>query len=419
MTRRPASALDRWFGSLRIRNFRLFFIGQTTSQIGTGMAPVAIAFAVLAQGTATDVGYVLAAGTVPLVLCLLVGGVVADRVGRRRVMLTSDALRAASQGALGAWIVLGHPPLWGFILLTALSGVGQAFFSPAMTGLLPEILEAGHLQQGNVLNGLTESVGGIIGPAVAGVIVATSNPGWAVLIDGLTFLVSAVSLAMVRITVETPSPTDAFLVLLRQGWDEFWSRTWLWVIVVEFSLVNAIIFAPYLVLGPVVAKEYLGGARAWGLVLASLGAGAVVGGVIMLRVQPRHPLRMAVVSTFVWVAPLLALAVHAPTGVLALSSLLGGASVPVFMSLWNTTMQREIPSDLLSRVSAYDWFGSLLFLPVGMVIVGPLSTAVGPTPVLVTAAILTAALTGVVLCVPSVTHLRAPAPVGTGPDPDL
>jgi MFS family permease len=400
--------INRWVGALRQRNFRVFFIGQAASQIGTGMAPVAIAFAVLEHGSASDVGYVLAAETLPLVLFLLIGGVIADKFSRRLVMLSSDVLRFAAEGALGVWILMGTPPLWGFLVLAALLGSGMAFFTPAMTGLVPQIVEDAHLQQGNALNGLAESGGRVVGPALAGVIIATSSPGWAVLVDALSYLVSVVSLAMVRADWSVIKPSDTFLVLLRQGWQQFWDRTWLWVVVVQSSIVNMLIFAPYFVLGPVVAKEHLRGATAWGAVLASLGVGALVGGAIMLRVHPRRPLLVAMLTSFVWAFPLVAMAYPVSTVAIAIGSFLGGGAMSVFGALWNTTMQREIPVEVLSRVSAYDWFGSLVFLPLGMAAVGPLAASFGAPAVFVTAAVFTVVLTAAVLMVPSVTRLQAP-----------
>ena len=401
-----AVGVNRWVGALRQRNFRVFFIGQAASQIGTGMAPVAIAFAVLEHGSASDVGYVLAAETLPLVLFLLVGGVIADKFSRRLVMLSSDILRFCAQGVLGIWILVATPPLWGFLFLAALLGTGMAFFTPAMTGLVPQILEDAHLQQGNALNGLAESGGRIVGPALAGVIIATSSPGWAVLVDALSYLVSVLSLAMVRADWSVIRPSDTFVVLLREGWQQFWDRTWLWVVVVQSSIVNTLIFAPFFVLGPVIAKEHLRGATAWGAVLASLGVGALVGGAVMLRVRPRRPLLVGMLISFVWVFPLMALAYPVSTVAIAIGSFFGGGALSVFGALWNTTMQREIPAEVLSRVSAYDWFGSLVFLPLGMAAVGPLADSFGTTVVLVTAAGLTVLLIAAVLLVPSVTQLR-------------
>lgn len=396
-----------WWGPLTERNFRLFFIGQTASQIGSGMAPVAIVFAVLAHGTASDVGYVLAAGTVPLVILLLVGGVVGDRMSRRKLMLQSDSLRTFAECALGLWVLLGNPPLWGFMALAALMGIGQAFFNPALTGIVPQMLNDEKLQQGNALNGISNSSGGVIGPAIAGVIVAVSSPGWAILIDGLTYLVSVVSLAMIRIDWQASEDSDSFISLLRQGWREFWSRTWLWAIVVEASFVNAL-FASFLVLGPVVAKQSLGGAKSWGAILAAEGLGAVVGGIIMLRVHPRRPLLVATLSALVFPVPLFFVAARSPTIVIALSGFLAGSFITVFAVQWNTTVQREIPSDVLSRVSAYDWFGSLALMPIAMALVGPLSSRIGITTTLVGSGVLMMALVLSVLLVPSVIRLRAP-----------
>ncbi|MGD0853934.1 MAG: MFS transporter [Acidimicrobiales bacterium] len=400
-------ASSRWFAPLKERNFRLFFIGQTASQIGSGMAPVAIVFAVLAHGTASDVGYVLTAQTVPLVVFLLVGGVVGDRMSRRTLMLRADALRTMTECALGLWVLLGRPPLWGFMVLAALMGIGQAFFNPALTAIVPQMLSAEVLQQGNALNGISGSSGGIIGPAIAGVIVAVSSPGWAILIDGVTYLVSVVSLALIRIDWKAMEHAEPFAVLLRQGWREFWSRTWLWTIVVAFSLVNAL-FASFLVLGPVVAKQSLGGAAAWGTILAAEGVGSVLGGIVMLRLHPRRPLLVATLSSLFFPVPLFLVADRDPTLAIALTSLLAGFFVTVFAVQWHTTMQREIPPDLLSRVSAYDWFGSLALMPIWMAVVGPVASGIGISTTLDVSGVIMLALLASVLLVPSVRQLRAP-----------
>jgi predicted MFS family arabinose efflux permease len=300
--------------------------------------------------------------------------------------------------------------------LGALMGVGQAFFSPALTGIVPQMLSAEKLQQGNALNGISSSSGGIIGPAIAGVIVAVSNPGWAILIDGLTYLVSVVSLAFVRIDWTATPNADSFVTLLRSGWREFWSRTWLWAIVVEFSFVNAL-FASFLVLGPVVAKESLGGAASWGAILAAEGAGAVLGGIVMLRLHPRRPLLVATLSTLFFPLPLFFIAGRSPVVVIAISAFFAGAFVTVFGVQWSTTLQREIPSDVLSRVSAYDWFGSLALMPIAMAVVGPLSGVIGITATLVGSGLIMILLILAVLTVPSVVRLRAPSSAA-GPPSD-
>lgn len=397
-----------WLGALRERNFALYFIGQTTSGIGSGMAPVAITFAVLDRGTTTDVGLVSAAGMLPLVVFLLIGGVFADRFSRRVVMLGSDLVRTAAEIALGIWILCTPPPLWGFMALAAVVGFGSAFFSPASTGLVPSVISPGNLQQANALNTLSASMSGIIGPAAAGVIVAAANPGWAVLIDGMTYLVSVASLWLIKIEWSGTLTTTSMWHELREGWSEFWSRTWLWVIVVEFSVVNILIFAPMMVMGPGIAKQSLGGAAVWGLVLAVEGAGAVTGGVLMLRWKPRRPLLVATASTLVWVWPLIGLATLAPVWVIASGAFAGGSMMSIFGTIWNTTMQREIPSEILSRVSAYDWFGSLVFLPVGLALVGPVQHALGTRTSIVGCVILILMMVGAALCVPSIQSMRTP-----------
>ena len=211
--------MNEWVGALKERNFRLFFLGQTASQIGTGMAPVAITFAVLRHGTASDVGFVSAAGLAPVVILILVGGVLADRLSRRVVMLTSDAMRTLSELGLGAWILLGSPPLWGFMVLAAVVGIGSAFFNPAMTGLVPQVVSEDRLLQANALNSLSGSIASIIGPAVAGIIIAVASPGWAVFIDGVTYAVSVVSLYLISIEWVASEALETFLDQLRGGLD--------------------------------------------------------------------------------------------------------------------------------------------------------------------------------------------------------
>jgi MFS family permease len=403
---------EKWLGALHERNFRLYFMGQLTSAVGTGMTPVALSFAVLAlpHGSASDVGAVLAAETVPLVIFLLLGGVAGDRLGRRRVMLGADVLRASAQTALGAWILFGHPPLWGFLVLSALVGSGTAFFVPALTGLIPQIVSPERLRQANALNGLSFSIGGIVGPSVAGVIVAVASPGWAILADALSYVVSVASLAALRMGPAPQSTPESFFAQLHRGWSEFWGRTWLWSIVLSASLFNLVAIAPYFVFGAVIAKESLGGATAWGTILAAQGAGAVLGGITMLRVHIKRPLVAGGLSLLVWPFPLLALAYVAPVPVIAIGAFLGGASFAVFDTQWQTTMQREVPAEVLSRVSAYDWFGSLVFLPVGYAIAGPVASVVGIRTVFFAGTAYMCAAVAALMLVPSIRHMRA----GTG-----
>jgi MFS family permease len=371
------------------------------------MSPLAIAFAVLAHGTPSDLGYVLAAGTAPLVVFLLVGGVIADRLGQRVVMLSADALRFVAQAVLGGWLIAGGAPLWGFMLLEALVGVGTGLFSPALTGLIPGVVGDEQLQQANALNGLASSGGRIIGPALAGVIVAATSPGWAITADAASFLVSVVCLSSLHLTPKPMRESSSFIRELIEGWTEFWSRTWLWVVVVQYSICNVLIVGPFIILGAVIAKDSLGGASVWGAILACEAVGAVLGGIVLLRYKPHRPLLVATAVTYAWVLPLVALAFRIAVPLIALGAVFGGFSLSTFSGLWETTLQRNVPSAVLSRVSAYDWLGSLVLLPIGEAAIGPLSKLLGIRTTLVGAAIFLAFAVTIVLLVPSVNRLRS------------
>ncbi|MHB8328985.1 MAG: MFS transporter [Acidimicrobiales bacterium] len=402
--------MTRWPGALEERDFRLYFAGRVTSFVGTGMLPVALSFAVLGRGgSVADVGFVLGAETVPLVVLLLVGGVVADRFSRRKVMVGADLGRGAAQGVLGAWLLLGHPPLWGFLVLEAVVGAGTAFFTPAMTGLIPEVASAARLHQANALNGMAQWSGTLIGPALAGVLVATSGPGWALSADAASYAVSAAFLVRLSAGGSGRGSGEDFLTQLRAGWSAFRQRTWLWVVVTQFSLYGLLVFPPFYVLGAVVARQSLGGAVVWGVIVAASGAGSVLGGIVMLRVQPRRPLLAAEATLFGWSLVLGALALRAPAVVVGVAAFAAGISFGVFGPLWDTTMQRELPPEVLSRASAYDWFGSFVFLPVGYAIEGAVVRVLGVSGALWLGAAWMGLSTLVVLAVPSVTGLLGPA----------
>ncbi|MBV9381726.1 MAG: MFS transporter [Streptosporangiaceae bacterium] len=407
MTGQNRGALRQRFGVLGERNYRLFFTGYTTSLVGAAMVPVALTFAVLQEGRpASDVGYVLAAETIPLVVLLLAGGVVGDRLSRRAVMISADLMRCVSELLLAALVITGSPPLWAFMVLAGVIGAGQAFFNPALTGLLPLIVSANRLQQANALKGLASSTGQIIGPAAAGLITAAGGPGWAIAIDGATYAVSALCLARVHLPAAAAPQPEGFVTQLAAGWTEFRSRTWLWVIVTQFSLFHLLVYAPFMVLGAVVAKTALGGAAAWGFILTAQGAGAILGGLAVLRVQPRRPLVTATLGTFAFAAPVALLALRAPTAAIAAAAAISGVGITVFAALWDTTLQRHVPAAVLSRVSAYDWLGSVGLVPLGYALTGPLASTLGVTGTLWLAAAWTVLGSATALAVPAVRQLR-------------
>jgi len=400
----------RRLGVLTERNFRLFFTGYATSLVGAAMVPVALTFAVLEQGrSATDVGYVLAAETIPLVALLLAGGVIADRLSRRTMMIGADVARCASELLLAALLLTGSPALWVFMVLAGVIGAGQAFFNPALTGLLPLVASPGRLQQANALRGVATSTAQILGPAAAGLIVAAGGAGWAIAIDGATYAVSALCLARLHLPAQAPPPRESFAAQLRAGWLEFRSRTWLWVIVVQFGLFHLLVYAPFMVLGAVIAERTLGGATAWGLILAAQGGGSILGGIAVLRARPRRPLVIATLGTFTFAGPVALLALHAPVAAIAATAAVSGVGIAVFGTLWDTTLQQHVPAAVLSRVSAYDWLGSVALVPLGYALAGPLAGTLGVTRTLWLAAGWTIAGSAVVLAVPSVRRLRPAA----------
>lgn len=392
---------------LREHNFRLFFIGYTTSLVGASMVPVALTFAVLNEGYGTaQVGYVLAAETLPLVALLLLGGVIADRFPRRASMLGADVLRFASEGVLAVLLLTGSPPLWSFMVLAGILGAGQAFFNPAMVGLMPEIVAPENLQRANGLRGVAASMGQILGPSIAGGIVATAGPGWAIGVDSLTYAVSAWCLLRLAIP---PRPATAPATMLRQlhdGWREFSSRTWLWVMVAQFTAFTALGFAPFMVLGAVVAHRDLGGAGAWGIVLAAFGGGGILGGLLASTLHVRRPLVTATFGTATFALLPALTAIPASTAVLAGAAGVAGIGLSVFDTLWETTLQREVPAQALSRVSSYDWFGSIALMPVGYALAGPLAVLLGARPTLILAAAVTAGSCVAALANPSVRALK-------------
>jgi MFS family permease len=365
------------FGALRERPFRLLFIGQAVSLLGDGMVGVALAFAVLEEtGSAGDLGIVLAARTVPLVAFLLVGGVWADRLPRRALMVTTDLIRLAAHGMMAALLIAGEAEVWMIAVLAGIAGAASAFFNPAITGIMPTVVSTARLQQANALRGLTEAVGRIAGPALSGVLVVGVGPGWALAVDAATFGVSAAFLTLIPMPAHVPVAARSFIADLRDGWDDFRSRTWLWTTVASTTVGN-MLFAAYFVLGPLVADRELGGAGAWALIVSAFGVGLLAGGVVLLHIDPRRPALTATLAVALYTLPLAFLAIPAPAGITACGALLAGAGLAVANNLWETTQQRHVPPELLSRVSSYDWFGSLAAVPVGMLIWGPVADAIG------------------------------------------
>jgi hypothetical protein len=396
-------------GALADRNFRLLFIGQATSAFGDRLLPIALAFAVLdLTGSATDLGIVLAAAAVPTFLFVGVAGVWADRLPRNLVMLTSDLVRLGTQLAAGTLLVTHHAQIWHLVVLQAIYGTAEAFFAPAMMGLIPATTAPGRLQQANALMSLSRSTVGIMGPAVGGAIVALATPGIALIADAATFGVSAFALSLLRIEHRARAEARSFGAELKEGLAVVRSQTWLWVIIVYFAFFNVTAWPALVVLGPFEAKRALGGATAWAAILTAGSIGSVVGGLLSLRVRARRPLLVAGLACLPTAIPIALIAFHAPVAVIATAMFVTWIGLTFADALWHTTMQQRVPEEALSRVSAIDWTSTLALAPIGFAAIGLIAGAVGVRETMLAAAALTFTSVFALAAVPSVRNLRAP-----------
>jgi MFS family permease len=369
------------------RAFRLLFWGQALSVVGDRITPVAIAFAVLGLGSATDLGLVMAAGGIPFALFALAGGVWADRVGRRRVMLASDVVRAVSQSLTAALLLTGTAEVWMLAVLAFVYGTAAAVFMPALIGLIPQTVNQARLQEANGLLALTRSVANVAGPALAGVIVVAAGSGEAVAVDAATFAVSALCLARMRpstaqaavaVAAEADSAEpEPFLTGLRDGWHEVRSRAWLRWGLIAMSVYHVFVLPSVFVLGPALAERQLHGASSWAAIVACFGIGGVLGNVVALRIPLRRPVFIAALALVG--ASLQAAIIGSGLGTVGIAGLelLAGVCVALFFTLWDLSIQEQVPPQAVSRVSAYDFSVSMGLMPLGMAVCGPIADAVG------------------------------------------
>jgi MFS family permease len=393
--------------------FRQLFAAQVVSTLGDNIAPIAIAFAVLdVSGSATDLGLVLAAYTLSLVVCLLLGGVWGDRVSRKRIMVGSDLWRAMAQGATAALLLTGMAHIWQLVLLQALNGAGTAFFRPSLTGAIFQLVPGEQLAPANALLSMAANVTSLLGPALAGVLVATVGPASAVAVDAGTFIASAAFLAGIVLPAQKRT-TDSLLAELRDGWLEVRSRQWLWVMIAVSAIFQVLVLATWQVLGPVVSKEDLGGAGAWALIMTFFGAGAVFGGVVGLGFRPQRPMVACNLAMAVVVAPLVCLALTTDVLVLTATAAMAGGATALAGILWETTLQQRVPERAISRVTAYDWLGSTALRPAGYAAVGVVAGVAGVDATLITSAALTVLLLGSVCLHPAIRGLEPIAPTSS------
>ena len=365
-------------GPLRLRDFRLLFSARAISYVGTYLAPIAVAFAILDNGGgATAVGLGFAAWTVAQVAMLAVGGVVGDRVPRRVVMIGSDVASTAVRTTMGVLLLSGHAEVWQLIALQACGGAAVAFYSPASYGLIREVVPEEMLQQANGLLAIARYAAFPVGAAVGGAIVALIGPGTAMLVDAATYATSALLLSQIDVA-SIARAGAGFLQELREGWSAFVEQTWVWVLVVYVSLYFLITYAPFFVLGPYVAKHSMDGARSWAFVVTGEGVGALLGGLTGIRWRPRRqPMVTTGLLLMVSAAQDLFLAFHPTTLLLSLAAMGSGFAFALGSVVWDTTLQRKVPPEKLARVASYAWMGAMVFLPAGYALAGPIAMAIG------------------------------------------
>ncbi len=403
--------------------FRYLFWGQALSTVGDRLTPIAIAFAVLGIGSTTDLGLVLAAGGVPFALFAIAGGVVSDRIGRRNVMLASDALRVAVQVTTGVLLVTGAAQVWMLAGLSFVYGLSAAVFMPALIGLIPQIVPSARLQEANALIALSRSVSNVGGPVLAGALIALSGPGEAILFDAFTFAVSAACLWRLRPSAGGPAveaPDEpGFAAQLRAGWREVRSRAWLCWGLVAMGVYHVLVMPAVFVLGPTLAERDLDGASSWATIVACFGVGSIVGNVIALRLPVHRPAFVAALALVG--ASLQAVIIGSGMGTagIAAAQILSGACVALFFTLWDMSIQEQVPSHAVSRVSSYDFSVSMGLMPLGMAVSGPLAATFGLHATLRGLGVIGVLSALAWLAQPSVRRLRRPEPVdGAGATPE-
>ena len=394
---------------LRGPNVLRLVLSRLISDLGSGIGPIALAFGVLALpgGGPTGLGIVLFCAGLPRVAFLLFAGVIADRGNRVRLLVIAEAVMALTWMVGAALFVTGHASVIAMSALAIVGGLATALFYPTHTGLIPQVVNDDQLQPTNALIRLASNIASIGGVALGGLLVAAIGSGWALGINALTYGVSALLLVGIRVQRTLPrDETTSVVDELVHGWREFTARRWVWLIVVTFSIANVGSSAAFGVVGPVIAATSWDGAKSWGFVLAAFSLGMVVGVVVAMKIRPRHPLLIAMTASPLLMLPVLGLVPPLTVIAVAGGAFVGGVAIDVFEVLWQTALQQHVPQESLSRVSAYDYFGSLAFTPLGLAAAGPIIEHWGAR----TAAIICVALMSVQLIAlfdPQIRRLRA------------
>ncbi len=373
---------------LRDSRFRWLFVGRTVSLLGSSLVSVALAFAVLdISNSAGALGKVLAARSIPLVLFMLIGGVIADRFARGRVLQVSHLASGLTQAIAATLFITGHATITNIVVIEAVNGMVSAFTMPALQGVIPSVVDRSLLQQANAMFSFSRGVASIAGPSLSALMVITVGAGWALAADALSYLIAAFCMGRLRIPPVVRAASSTMLHELKVGWREFAGREWTWVVVLAFSVLNALQSLAWITLGPVIAKDTIG-PGAWGLVLSAGTVGFFVMTLLLLRVQLRYPLRAGMIGVAALALPIAMLGISPALLPLVAASFVSGAGTEVFNIGWQTALQEHIPPEVLSRVASYDSLGSFVAIPLGQLLAGPAAAAFGTTTVVVASGVL-------------------------------
>ncbi|MDT0331281.1 MFS transporter [Nocardiopsis lambiniae] len=392
---------------LRYGPFRALATGRLLMSLGNGLANVALAFAVLdVTGSLLHVGLVVGARSIANIVLLLVGGIIADRLPRSLVLRGGCALAALSQGVLGAALLTGAASLPLMVVLSLANGAAAAVNLPAAAALTSQTVPRSLLQQANAVIRLAGNGGTVMGLSLGGAAVAFVGPGWSITFDAVLYALAGAAFLTLRIPAgERGAERANVLRDLVEGWREFTARSWVWIVVAQFTVTNAAWSASVAVLGPAIADETFGRAT-WGLILAAQSAGMLAGGFLAARWLPRRALVFGVSLVAVQAVPLYALSLPASPLPLLAAMFVSGMAMEQFEVAWNVSVQENVPADRLSRVYSYDALGSFAALPIGQIAIGPVAASVGAGPALKLTAALTVAATLMALAVPGVRRLR-------------
>jgi len=410
------------FAVLRLRDLRFVFGATLVSSLGDGIVSVALAFAVLdLTHSATDLGIVLAVRTAAQVLVMLIGGVVADRMSRRTVMMAADLGRFGSQVAIGVLLLARHATVAEIAVSQLLLGIGSSFFVPASSGLIRTVA-GDHAQEANALRTVTSSSAGLLGPALGGVLVVAVGPSWAMIFDGVSYLLSALLLSRVGAvlaTLKRDVDAPSFLTDLRGGFREVTGRTWLWSLIVLMAIGN-ILYTTWSVLAPLICKQHYGGAAAYATLSVVSAAGMLVGGSLLLRLKPRYLLRVAMLASLPWTLPGILLGLHLPIYVIGFFQFIAALGITVEGALFWTAMQQNVPAESMSRVTSWDYAATMCFMPLGYALVGPLVSLIGISAALIGCSAAVILVTSACFLVRDVRMLQSAPPAGSlTPEVDL